>query len=77
MLSGVVAGLIAKTAVYPLDVMKKRLQVQGFHQHRVGFGEVRSLPGYLMVAVGPCSRPVSRPLSPATNDDKTPVRVSF
>jgi len=35
---GVLAGLAAKTAVYPLDVVKKRLQVQGFQQHRVGFG---------------------------------------
>ena len=40
MLSGVLAGLAAKTAVYPLDVAKKRLQVQGFQQHRHGFGQV-------------------------------------
>ncbi|XP_037083143.1 mitochondrial thiamine pyrophosphate carrier-like [Pollicipes pollicipes] len=47
MLCGVVAGLAAKTAVYPLDVAKKRIQVQGFQQHRHGFGEVREYRGLL------------------------------
>lgn len=47
MVSGVVAGLAAKTVVYPLDVVKKRLQVQGFHQHRHGFGQGRDYRGLL------------------------------
>ncbi|XP_043195407.1 mitochondrial thiamine pyrophosphate carrier-like isoform X2 [Amphibalanus amphitrite] len=45
MLSGVAAGLVAKTAVYPLDVVKKRLQIQGFQ--RSGFGESRVYSGLL------------------------------
>lgn len=38
-ISGGVAGLVAKTSVYPFDLMRKRLQIQGFSKHRIGFGK--------------------------------------
>ncbi|XP_076671939.1 mitochondrial thiamine pyrophosphate carrier [Andrena cerasifolii] len=37
-LSGSAAGLLAKTAIYPLDLSRKRLQIQGFKHGRKGFG---------------------------------------
>jgi len=39
MLSGSTAGLIAKTIVYPFDLTRKRLQIQGFQHGRKGFGK--------------------------------------
>lgn len=41
MLAGALAGCIAKTITYPLDLSRKRMQLQGFQQARVGFGQVR------------------------------------
>ncbi|XP_017890587.1 mitochondrial thiamine pyrophosphate carrier-like [Ceratina calcarata] len=38
MVSGSVAGLLAKTAIYPFDLSRKRLQIQGFRDARRGFG---------------------------------------
>lgn len=32
------AGLISKALVYPLDLTKKRLQIQGFSEHRRSYG---------------------------------------
>jgi hypothetical protein len=40
LLCGSVAGICAKTFVYPLDVARKRLQIQGFQHGRIGFGKV-------------------------------------
>jgi len=37
---GSAAGLISKVAIYPLDLSKKRLQVQGFDKARIPFGKV-------------------------------------
>ncbi|KAF0763352.1 mitochondrial thiamine pyrophosphate carrier-like [Aphis craccivora] len=37
--SGFLAGVLAKTIVYPLDVVKKRLQLQDFVHSRDGFGK--------------------------------------
>ncbi|KAL1128910.1 hypothetical protein AAG570_013444 [Ranatra chinensis] len=36
---GSLAGLCAKTVVYPFDLARKRLQLQGFHNARKGFGK--------------------------------------
>ncbi|KAL6268474.1 hypothetical protein P5V15_001607 [Pogonomyrmex californicus] len=39
MLSGSAAGLVAKTIIYPFDLARKRLQIQGFRHGRKGFGK--------------------------------------
>ena len=38
MVAGCLEGLVAKTIVYPLDLARKRLQIQGFEHGRKGFG---------------------------------------
>lgn len=35
---GALTGLSARSTVYPLDVIKKRLQIQGFDNHHQSFG---------------------------------------
>lgn len=47
MFSGSTAGFLAKTIVYPFDLARKRLQIQGFQQGRKGFGKFFQCNGLL------------------------------
>ena len=45
MVCGAWAGLGAKMAIYPLDLLKKRLQIQGFQLGRSKFGRTDTYNG--------------------------------
>lgn len=47
LVAGSIAGFIAKTSIYPFDLVKKRMQIQGFQQHRQGFGKQMYCKGLL------------------------------
>lgn len=47
LLAGSISGFVAKTAIYPFDLIKKRLQIQGFQQHRKNFGRQMYCSGSL------------------------------
>lgn len=47
LLAGSIAGLIAKTSTYPFDLVKKRMQIQGFQQYRQAFGKQMYCNGLL------------------------------
>lgn len=39
LMAGTFSGIIAKTCIYPLDLTKKRLQIQDFQTHRTTYGK--------------------------------------
>lgn len=45
------SGVASKVIVYPLDMAKKRLQVQGFESARVQFGATQQYSGLLSCLV--------------------------
>ncbi|XP_051889088.1 mitochondrial thiamine pyrophosphate carrier [Pristis pectinata] len=63
------AGIISKTLTYPLDLLKKRLQVNGFQEARASFGQVQTYNGFLdcvfQVAQGEGLRGFYKGLSPS------------
>lgn len=47
LVSGSLAGLCSKTVIYPLDLVKKRMQIQGFEEGRTIFGKLFKCKGML------------------------------
>ncbi|XP_032900282.1 mitochondrial thiamine pyrophosphate carrier [Amblyraja radiata] len=66
---GSCAGIISKTLTYPLDLLKKRMQVDGFQKARISFGQVQTYKGFLdcvfQVARGEGLRGFYKGLSPS------------
>lgn len=47
LISGSLAGLVAKTVIYPFDLVKKRMQIQGVQKYRQEFGQTFVCKGML------------------------------
>lgn len=46
LVAGSLAGLCAKTSIYPFDLAKKRMQIQGFQEGRKMFGSTFTCKGF-------------------------------
>lgn len=47
LVTGAMAGFLSKVMVYPMDLAKKRMQIQGFGEHRKSYGTHFSCNGML------------------------------
>lgn len=47
LVAGSLAGLCAKTVIYPFDLAKKRMQIQGFEEGRKHFGTFFKCKGFV------------------------------
>lgn len=48
---GSLTGFSSRALVYPLDVIKKRLQIQGFAQHHQTFGKHFECEGFIQCVI--------------------------
>lgn len=48
-MAGISAGMVAKSIVFPFDLLKKRLQMSGFEEARKSFGTVHKYTGLLQM----------------------------
>lgn len=53
---GALTGLSARSIVYPLDVVKKRLQIQGFEHHHQTYGRHFVCTGFIHCIVSTVQR---------------------
>ncbi|KAG0364239.1 mitochondrial carrier domain-containing protein [Gamsiella multidivaricata] len=63
MLCGAISGVISKTVVYPLDMVRKRLQIQGSEQQKVNLGVFTSQTSSVKPVAGAAVLAVDRTIA--------------